>query len=103
MQIIRAKDFTAVNAWESIEIACMQGISARLHWSDKAYQWHINDGEEIFVVLDGQVTMHYVNDGNQISILLETGDIFYASVGTKHYADPIGDARVLVIEKQGSI
>lgn len=103
MQIIRAKDFTAEKAWGAMNIACMQGISTRLHWTNKPYHWHVNDGEEVFVVLNGKVTMHYEQDGKQLSKLLETGDIFYASVGTKHYGDPIGEARILVIEKQGSI
>lgn len=103
MQIIRAKDFTAEKAWAAMTIACMQGISTCLHWTDKAYKWHTNDGEEVFVVLDGKITMYYEQEGKQHSKLLEVGDIFYASVGTKHYADPVGEARVLVIEKQGSI
>ena len=101
--MIRAKDFTAENAWGAMNIASMQGISTRLHWTNKPYHWHINDGEEVFVVLNGQVTMHYEQQGKQLSKLLEVGDIFYASIGTKHYAAPIGEARVLVIEKQGSI
>jgi mannose-6-phosphate isomerase-like protein (cupin superfamily) len=103
MQIIRAKNFTAEKAWGAMDIACMQGISTRLHWTNKPYHWHTNDGEEVFVVLDGKVTMHFKQEGKQLSKLLEIGDIFYASIGTKHYAEPIGDARVLVIEKQGSI
>jgi mannose-6-phosphate isomerase-like protein (cupin superfamily) len=103
MQIIRAKNFTADNTWDAMTIASMQGISARLHWTDKPYHWHINEGDEVFVVLDGKVNMHYELVGKQLSKLLEIGDIFHASIGTKHYADPIGEARVLVIEQQGSI
>jgi mannose-6-phosphate isomerase-like protein (cupin superfamily) len=103
MQITRSKDFTAEKAWGAINIACMQGITTRLHWTNKPYHWHTNDGEEVFVVLDGKVTMHYEQEGKQLSKLLEVGDIFFASVDTKHYADPIGEARVLVIEKQNSI
>lgn len=103
MQIIRAKDYTAENAWDAINIACMHGITTRLHWTDQPYQWHINDGEEVFVVLDGKVMMHYQQDTKQLSKLLETGDIFYVPAGSKHYAAPIAEARVLVIEKQGSI
>jgi mannose-6-phosphate isomerase-like protein (cupin superfamily) len=103
MQIIRAKNFTADTAWDAMTIASMQGISTRLHWTDKPYKWHKNDGEEVFVVLDGKVTMHYEQDGEPLSKLLEIGDIFHASIGTKHYGDPISEARVLVIEKQGSI
>ncbi|GAC17528.1 cupin domain-containing protein [Paraglaciecola arctica] len=103
MVIIRAKDFTPENPWGAMNIACMQGITIRLHWTNKPYHWHTNDGEEVFVVLDGKVNMHYEQDTKQLSKLLEIGDIFYASIGTKHYAEPIGEARVLVIEKQGSI
>jgi mannose-6-phosphate isomerase-like protein (cupin superfamily) len=103
MQVIRAKDYTATVAWEALEVASMKGITTRLHWTNKAYKWHTNDGQEVFVVLDGNVTMHYEQQGKHTSALLDIGDLFYASIGTKHYAEPIGEARVLVIEQQGSI
>jgi mannose-6-phosphate isomerase-like protein (cupin superfamily) len=103
MQIIRAKDFTAQKAWGAMRVANMQGISTRLHWTDKYYKWHTNDGEAVFVVLNGKVTMHYEQKGKRLSKRLEIGDIFYASIGTKHYSEPIGEARVLVIEQESSI
>ena len=103
MNITRSKNFTADKAWGAKDIACMNDISTRLHWTDQPYQWHVNDGEEVFVVLDGQVEMFYRENGNEESTILKTGDIFYASVGTEHVAHPIGEVRVLVIEKQGSI
>lgn len=81
----------------------MNGITTHLHWTDKSYKWHINDGEEVFVVLDGQVEMSYRIDGIEHMTLLNVGDIFYASVGTEHVASPIGEARILVIEKEGSV
>ena len=56
--------------------------------------------QEIFAVLDGRVEMKYRLDGQENSTVLDTGDIFYASVGTEHIAHPIGQARILVIEKQ---
>ncbi len=103
MKIIRPKAFTAERAWGALDIANMHGITTRLHWTDKPYKWHINDGEEVFVVLDGQVTMHYKQEGSEQQALLETGDIFYASIGTEHVAHPIGEARILVIEQEGSV
>ena len=84
-------------------IANMNGITTRLHWTDKPYEWHINDGEEVFVVLDGKVDMHYRVDGKEHSERLDVGDIFYASIGTEHVAHPIGEARILVIENEGSV
>lgn len=103
MQIIKSKEFKPANAWDALPIANMNGITTRLHWTDKPYKWHINDGEEVFVVLDGQVEMSYRIDGIEHMTLLHVGDIFYASVGTEHVASPIGEARILVIEKEGSI
>ena len=103
MNIIKSRDFRPKNAWDSQLITNMNGTTIKLHWTNKPYIWHINDGEEVFAVLDGEVEMFYKEDGKERSIILESGDIFYASVGTEHYAHPIGEARILVIEKEGSI
>jgi mannose-6-phosphate isomerase-like protein (cupin superfamily) len=103
MKIIRSKSFTAERAWGALDIANMNGITTRLHWTDQPYKWHVNDGQEVFVVLDGQVQMHYREEGVEQQTLLEVGDIFYASVGTAHVAHPVGAARILVIESVGSV
>lgn len=103
MKIIRSKEFTAERAWGALDIANMSGITTRLHWTDQPYRWHINDGEEVFVVLDGQVQMYYRCHGQELQCLLDCGDIFYASSGTEHVAHPVGVARVLVIETAGSV
>lgn len=102
MNIVRSKDFTAAKAWGALDIANMNGITTRLHWTDKPYKWHVNDGEEVFVVLDGEVVMYYRTDGAERSTVLKTGDIFFASVGTEHRAHPNGEARILVVEQEGS-
>ncbi|WP_434707852.1 cupin domain-containing protein [Pseudomonas sp. R1-1] len=103
MKIIRSKAFTAERAWGALDIANMNGVTTRLHWTDQPYKWHVNDGEEVFVVLDGQVTMHYREQGEEKQVQLAVGDIFYASVGTEHVAHPQGVARILVIESEGSV
>ena len=103
MKIIRSKTFTADRAWGALDIANMNGITTRLHWTDQPYKWHVNDGQEVFVVLDGQVRMHYREEGVEQVALLEVGDIFYATVGTEHVAHPQGVARILVVETEGSV
>lgn len=103
MNTYRAKDFTAEKAWGAQDIALMNGISTRLHWTDQPYKWHINDGQEVFAVLDGRVEMYYREAGVEHSVVLETGDVFYASVGTEHVAHPLGEARILVVEQAGSV
>ena len=103
MKIIRAREFTASRPWGALDIADMGGITTRLHWTDKPYKWHVNDGQEVFVVLDGRVEMYYRESGEERSAVLETGDIFYASAGTEHVAHPMGQARILVVESAGSV
>ena len=102
MKIIRARDFTAERAWGALDIANMGGMTTRLHWTDQPYRWHVNDGEEVFAVLDGRVEMRYREAGIEHSTVLEAGDVFFASVGTEHVAHPLGEARILMVEREGS-
>lgn len=103
MKVVRSREFTAARAWGAMDIANMGGITTRLHWTDQPYEWHVNDGEEVFAVLVGRVEMRYREDGREQRAILEPGDIFHASAGTEHVAHPIGEARILVIESEGSV
>ena len=102
MKIIRSKEFRSDRAWGALDIANMNGITTRLHWTDQPYRWHANDGEEVFAVLDGQVEMRYRQDGQEHRTLLNAGDVFFAGVGCEHVAYPHGEARILVVEQAGS-
>ena len=101
--IIRAAEFTAERAWGACSIANLNGITVRLHWTDRPYKWHVNDGEEVFAVMDGEVDMHSRENGEEHVARLQSGDIFYAGIGAEHVAHPRGEARILVIEKEGSV
>ena len=103
MKVFRASAFTADRPWGALDIANMDGVTVRLHWTDQPYKWHVNDGEEVFAVLDGRVEMRYRDKGVEQRTVLGTGDVFHAAIGTEHVAHPIGEARILVVEREGSI
>ncbi|HLM00821.1 MAG TPA: cupin domain-containing protein [Pyrinomonadaceae bacterium] len=103
VKLYRSKEFTGKRAWDAISVADMNGITTRIHWTDAPYKWHVNDGEEVFAVLDGTVEMRYRENGSEKTLLLKTGDVFFAEAGCEHVARPIGEARILVIEKEGSV
>jgi len=103
MQIINPLTFTGKQAWEALDIANIEGATVRLHWADQPYIWHKNEGDEIFVVLDGQLIMHYRAEGVEHQCTLNPGDICYIREGEEHVAHPQDTARVLVIEKHGSV
>ena len=103
MRIVRAGEYTGARAWDAQLIATMGGATVRLHWTDQPYRWHVNDGDEVFAVLDGEVAMHYREGGRELVANLRAGDIFYAGEGDAHCAHPAGQARILVIERAGSV
>jgi mannose-6-phosphate isomerase-like protein (cupin superfamily) len=103
LKIIRSREFTADKPWGALDIANMGGTTTRLHWTDAPYKWHVNKGEEVFSVLDGIVDMHYRENGVEKVAVLNAGDVFFAGFGCEHVAHPRGAARILVVEKEGSV
>ncbi len=95
--------FTADKAWGALDLVEIEGASARLHWSDQPYKWHTNDGAELFCVIAGKVDMYYRLDGEERVVRLGPGHMFVADVGDEHVAHPVGEARILVVEKKDSI
>jgi len=103
MRFLDARDFTAPRAWGALDIAELEHATVRLHWTDRPYRWHVNDGPEVFVVLDGAVDMHYRADGAERVERLTPGRVCHAQMGDAHVAHPLGGARILVIERAGSV
>ena len=103
-KIIRdSRSFRADRAWGALDLAEIEGATVRLHWTDEPYRWHVNDGVEAFVVLDGLVDMHYRAEGEEKVVELSAGSVFVAQIGEEHLAHPRGEARVLVVERKGSV
>ena len=104
MRVIKPSDFTGERPWAALDIEEIDGATVRLHWTDAPYIWHVNDGPEVFVVLDGTVDMHTRDgSGGERVLTLGPGDIFHAEAGDEHVAHPKGAARILVIERAGSV
>jgi mannose-6-phosphate isomerase-like protein (cupin superfamily) len=104
MRFIDADTYTAERPWGALDIAEFEDATVRLHWTDQPYVWHINDGPEVFVVLDGTVDMHYRGaDGAEHVERLRPGRVCHAESGDEHVAHPAPEARILVIERKGSI
>lgn len=104
MRFINADTFRADRAWGALDVAEIDGATVRLHWTDEPYVWHVNDGPEVFVVLDGAVDMHYRReDGSEHVERLTPGRICHAEVGDAHVAHPAPEARILVVERKGSV
>lgn len=98
-----AREFRADRPWGARDVAEIEGATVRLHWTDAPYEWHVNHGSEVFLVVAGTVDMHWRAAGEERSARLEAGDLFVAEAGDEHVARPVGEARILVVERKGSI
>ena len=102
MKLYRRDAFRAERAWGSELLMDMGAHAVRLHWTDEPYRWHVNRGDEVFVVLDGEVEMHSGPVGAERIDRLHAGDSVVFKGGERHKAIPRGEARVLVIESHDS-
>lgn len=102
MKVLRSREYKADRPWGSCEVARVDAVTSSLHWTDQAYPWHANDGDELFVVLDGVVDMHVRSEGKESVTTLNAGDIFFGEHGLEHSARPRGEARILVVERENS-
>lgn len=103
MKVYRAGEFRGTRPWDALPIERFETATVRLHWTDRPYVWHVNDGPEVFVVLQGKVEMRTRRDGVETLFTLGAGDVFHAEAGDEHVAHPDGEARVLVVEREGSV
>ncbi|MGY4514725.1 cupin domain-containing protein [Lysobacter sp. HA18] len=100
VRVLRGAEVMASRPWGAVPAADFGDLAARIHWTDAAYPWHVNDGAELFVVLDGEVLMQWrARDGAPLEEAeLHTGDVWSGRDGVVHRAIPRGEARVLVVE-----
>lgn len=103
MRFIDASTFTADRPWGALDLGEFDQATAKLHWTDEPYTWHVNDGPEIFVVLDGTVDMHYLVDDEEHIERLTPGTVCCVDIGDAHVAHPDAEARILVVERKGSV
>ncbi len=100
MRFLDARTYIADRPWGAVDLAEIDGATVRLHWTDQPYVWHVNDGPEIFVVLDGAVDMHYRQEGREHVRRLTPGLVCHAEPGDEHVARPAPQARILVVERR---
>lgn len=100
MKIYKSMEFRAERAWGSASLMDMAEHHVRIHWTDQPYRWHTNSGDEVFVVLHGEVEMHFGDEGDERIARLRTGDTAVIPSGERHVACPVGEARILVVERR---
>lgn len=103
MKFVSTAEFRPDRAWAALDLGEVDGVTARLHWTDRPYEWHVNDGAEVFFVVSGAVDMHWRDGETERVRRMEPGDCCFAEPGDAHVAHPVGAATILVVERKGSV
>lgn len=100
MQKIDVKALQGPRDWSGPTLGGFSEAAVKLRWIDSAFQWHRNDGPEVFLVVDGVVEMHVrrPNEHEAQCVRLSAGELVVIEPGEEHIAYPQGQARVLVVE-----
>ena len=101
MERFDAKDLIGPADWSGPTYTGFGEAAVKLRWINDSYQWHRNDGAEVFLVLDGEVDMHIRRPGVGEAVVerLGPGQMLLIEDGEEHIACPLGEARVLVVER----
>jgi mannose-6-phosphate isomerase-like protein (cupin superfamily) len=99
MRTFDVRALTGPTDWSGPTFSGFGNASVKLRWIRDAYKWHVNDGPEVFLVLDGTVDMHVRNVEGQVDVhRLSAGQMIFIEDGEEHIAHPCGEARILAIE-----
>lgn len=102
MRTYDAAALTGPEDWSGPTLTGISEAAVKLRWINAPYEWHRNDGPELFLVLDGEVDMH-VRSGPGVEaevVRLGPGQMAWIEEGDEHIAHPRGEARVLVVERE---
>jgi mannose-6-phosphate isomerase-like protein (cupin superfamily) len=103
MKMFDTRDLVGPIDWSGPTFGGFANAAVKLRWIDSPFEWHRNDGAEVFVVLDGQVDMHvrrHAGDEPRV-VRLGPGQLVVIEDGEEHVAHPRGEARILVVEQAG--
>lgn len=103
MQRFDTKDLAGPTDWSGPTYKGFGDAAVKLRWIKDAYEWHRNEGAEVFLVLDGEVDIHVRSVGSTEPRIerLGPGEMLFIEDGEEHIAYPLGEARVLVVEHSG--
>ena len=101
MHIHHLADLTGPKDWSGPTMPGIGNAVAKLRWINSAYRWHKNIGAELFVVLEGEVDMHFrtSTDAEVQVARLRAGSALFIEDGEEHVAHPLGAAKILVVEE----
>ena len=99
-----ADAFDAVDdTWEPRLLAELNDQHVKVARLDGEFVWHAHaDADELFYVVDGDLTIEYREDGEEHSVRLGPGDLTVAPAGVEHRPVAHEETEVVLFEPAGT-
>ncbi|MFB6072946.1 MAG: cupin domain-containing protein [Halobacterium sp.] len=89
--------------WEPRVLAELNGQHVKVARLDGEFVWHAHeDADELFYVVDGDLTVEYREDGDEESVRLGPGDLTVAPAGVEHRPVAHEESKVVLFEPAGT-
>ena len=86
--------------WSPKIIAQMNDYHFKLVKFQGEFVWHDHkDTDEVFIVLDGEMTIHFRND----DVSVKKGEMIVIPKGEKHKTSAKNECRAMVVETAGTV
>ncbi|MUV60961.1 cupin domain-containing protein [Halobacterium sp. CBA1126] len=89
--------------WEPRLLAELNDQHVKVARLDGEFVWHAHeDADELFYVVDGDLTVEYREDGREDAVHLGPGDLTVAPAGVEHRPVAHEETKVLLFEPAGT-
>jgi mannose-6-phosphate isomerase-like protein (cupin superfamily) len=89
--------------WEPRLLAELNDQHVKVARLDGEFVWHAHeDADELFYVVDGDLTIEYREDGDEDAVRLGPGDLTVAPAGVEHRPVAHEESRVVLFEPAGT-
>ncbi|AHG04510.1 mannose-6-phosphate isomerase [Halobacterium sp. DL1] len=89
--------------WEPRLLAELNGQHVKVARLDGEFVWHAHeDADELFYVIDGDLTIEYREDGREDAVHLGPGDLTVAPAGVEHRPVAHEETQVVLFEPAGT-
>lgn len=88
--------------WRGFQFLGFEHATIKFRRIESSFDWHENEGQELFMVLDGELQMFVRESGNtdESVVPMAAGDIMLLEEGDSHVARPNGSVKVMFIENE---
>lgn len=102
MKMLHTKQLDSAADWRGFQFPGFEHATVKFRRIESSFEWHENEGQELFMVLDGLLDMHVREAGRaeERVVPMAAGDIMLLEEGDAHVARPRGSVKVMFVENE---